>query len=362
MNALLDEARDRPVWEVLSRLEKLTKTGDRKWKGLCPAHDDHIPSLEVTEWKNGSVRLKCWAECEDLAPWKALGLDHRDFTKMGGKGRGKGRVLATYDYRGEDGELLYQVLRRGDHSFPVRRPDGTDRWIHNRDGVRRVPYRLPELREADEKAWVLVPEGEKDTDNLRKLGLTATCNLGGAGKWTNDDSEHLRGRRVVILPDNDDPGRKHAEKIARSLKDVAREIRVLKLPNLSNKGDASDWIESGGNKEELLRLVDETSPYRHDGRLVCTRVSEIEPEDVEWLWPGRIPLRKLSLVAGMMGVGKSFLIVDLAARVSRGRAWPDAREKPADQGSVLLLNAEDDPADTLRPRLESASADLDCFS
>ena len=88
------------------------------------------------------------------------------------------------------------------------------------------------------------------------------------------------------------------------------------------------------------------------------RLSDVEPEPVRWLWPGRIAAGKLTLIAGDPGLGKSFLTLDLAARVSTGAGWPDAPKSRFDPGDVVLLSAEDDVADTIRPRLDAAGADV----
>lgn len=93
-------------------------------------------------------------------------------------------------------------------------------------------------------------------------------------------------------------------------------------------------------------------------RLVVTRASEIEPEAVQWLWPGRFPLGKTVLIAGLGGVGKSLLWCKIVAVVTQGGAWPQG-EGRAVQGSVVAMAAEDDAADTLIPRLMAAGADLD---
>jgi KaiC/GvpD/RAD55 family RecA-like ATPase len=92
-------------------------------------------------------------------------------------------------------------------------------------------------------------------------------------------------------------------------------------------------------------------------KLILTAASDIHPEEVRWMWPGRIALGKLTLLAGDPGCGKSFLTLDIAARVSTGRGWPDgsAACEPAD---VIVFSSEDGPADTIRPRLEAAGADL----
>lgn len=90
---------------------------------------------------------------------------------------------------------------------------------------------------------------------------------------------------------------------------------------------------------------------------VLVRVCDVHPELLRWLWPGRIPLGKLTLLAGDPGLGKSFVTLDLAARVSSGTTWPDLPLLPNRPGSVVLLSAEDDLADTIRPRLDAANAD-----
>jgi hypothetical protein len=108
---------------------------------------------------------------------------------------------------------------------------------------------------------VIVAEGEKDVDNLMNIGVVATCNSGGAGKWTTAHAKYLRGRHVIILPDNDEAGRKHAQQVAQTLYGLAKSVRVVALPNLPEKGDVSDWLIAGGTKEELLRLAKATSMW-----------------------------------------------------------------------------------------------------
>jgi DNA primase len=97
---------------------------------------------------------------------------------------------------------------------------------------------------------------------LVKAGLVATCNVCGAGKWKDEYFETLRGRRVVILPDNDTPGRKHAEEVAASLtRHGAAEVKVLALPGLPDKGDVSDWLNTGHGAAELLALAESAAAW-----------------------------------------------------------------------------------------------------
>lgn len=170
-----------------------------------------------------------------------------------------GRIVGTYDYTDAAGDLLYQTVRFAPKGFCQRRPDGRDGWVWKNalEGVARVPYRLPELLTAPTRT-VFIVEGEKDADRLASLGLLATCNACGADKWTDALSEHLRGRgRVVVLGDNDVAGRRHVERVARSLTTVAGvpDVRVVELPGLSEGGDISDWFDAGHDSEELKRLV-----------------------------------------------------------------------------------------------------------
>jgi hypothetical protein len=206
--------------------------------------------------------------------------------------RRHGNIVAIYDYYDEKGVLLFQVVREEPKAFYQRRPRRStddlaalrqhgiradDEWVWSLHAlkpsdtpcpkstcgrlhrevlaVRRVLFRLPELLAADPKLVVYVCEGEKDADALAALGLVATTNPGGAKKWRSEYSEALRGRHVVLPPDNDDDGRKHVDKVAAALGGVAERVQVLALPGLPEHGDVSDWIAAGGTCAKLEALV-----------------------------------------------------------------------------------------------------------
>ena len=99
-------------------------------------------------------------------------------------------------------------------------------------------------------------------------------------------------------------------------------------------------------------------PKQHASGINYRRMSSIEAKPIRWLWPGRLARGKVSMIAGHPGLGKSQIMGSLAAIVSTGGMWPVDRTK-AEQGSVIFLSAEDEPSDTIRPRLEAAGADLD---
>lgn len=181
--------------------------------------------------------------------YKLLGIDSRE-------------IVATYDYCDEAGCLRYQVVRFEPKDFRQRRPDGKGGWIWDLRGVERLLYRLPELVTADSAQPVYLVEGEKDTDALRELGLTATCNPMGAGKWQDRFAGPLRGRHIIIIPDHDEPGREHAQTVAASVGPVAASVKVLELPGLPPGGDVSDWLAAGGTVEELKRLANAAPLWR----------------------------------------------------------------------------------------------------
>lgn len=259
------------VTDILQRLENVRNTG-AEHKAKCPAHRDSSPSLSVREGTDGRVLLYCHAGCTTEAVVEALGLRMTDLmpeTKETSS-QSASQMVATYDYRDESGTLLYQAVRKVPKAFVQRRPDGRGGWIWNLGDVRRVPYRLPELISAVRSlpaARVFKVEGEKDADRLWSLGIPATCNAGGAGKWGRQETEALMalpGRPTfVIIPDNDLAGVKDAAEVRYQLEANGLPVMELKLPSLPVKGDVSDWLDQGHDAQELLRLcgvADQSGP------------------------------------------------------------------------------------------------------
>jgi hypothetical protein len=339
----------------------------------CPAHDDHAPSLSISE-RGGKLLVRCHAGCEQEAV--LAGLRERGLWPGAGESGpsvGKIRitrtlpaqepapephnepsrpvqVVARYEYRDEHRERLYQSLRMEPKTFRQRRPDGAGGWIWNLDGVRLVPYRLPELLEADPARTVYVVEGEKDADRLASIGLVATTNAMGAGKWRDEYAEHFRGRHVVILPDNDQVGRDHAEAVCRSLLGIAASVRVVELPDVPEKGDVSDWLDAGGHRPRLEELVAGTEPRAKPERTVQTLGELLRSETVREtmhvdgvLWADRV-----TWAFGHPGTGKTLFWVWLLLHVAAGRTFCNRETR---QGSVLLIE-EDSPFSVLRNYLE----------
>jgi putative DNA primase/helicase len=229
-------------------------------------------------------------------------------------------------------------------------------------------YNIKNVRKAvDDGTPIFIVEGEPKVDALFKWGYTATCNEGGAGKWTMGHADEVRGQKsdIIILPDNDQAGRDHADDIGRSLINAAQSCRLLELPGLPEHGDIIDWIKAGGTKEQLEQLVAsatrEWKPYgppRKSTKEFETEVaSDIEMEAVSWFWEKRIARRKVNVLFGPPETGKSNLGLYLVAKSTRGGEWPVDGYAP--KGKWIVLSAEDDWADTIVPRLVANGADLD---
>lgn len=302
--------------QILEKL-KLVKGPNSSgfYQALCPYHDDHRQSLSLNEV--GFVCFACGVKgnLQKLAIKLGIPIDQHER-----------KILATYDYLDETGKLLYQVVRCSPKNFLQRRPDPSGNgWIWNLQGVDPVPYRLPELLNAPLDSWIFIPEGEKDCDNLAKLGFVATTNSGGAGKWKKEFSKYFQGRKVCILPDNDGPGMRHAEEVALSLQGTASIIKILYLPNLPEKGDISDWLEKGGTRGQLLKLTEDALPWNppkgkpgNEPKIFSAKdlqAEEIKP--ITWIIPGLLP-DGITVFAGRGKIGKSWLALGLGIAVATG--------------------------------------------
>ncbi len=176
---------------------------------------------------------------------------------IGNNGNGNGhsktsaskKIVAIYDYRDESGACS----TRPSATSPKTSVSGCPRWkVAGRGAPRACPGSLPLAGVAGRRPGrdgLRCGRG-RDADRLAKLGLVSTTNVGGAGKWKPKYNQHLAGRPVAILPDNDEAGQHHGEK-GIALKAVAASVKVVVLPGLPEKGDVSDWLDAGGTVEEL---------------------------------------------------------------------------------------------------------------
>lgn len=247
--------------EFLSHVPDARPSG-HEFKARCPAHPDDSPSLYIREGDDGRILIKCHAGCAAGAIVAAMGLHLADLMPPGVKERpaAPSRIEATYSYHDEAGALLFQNVRFQPKRFRQRRPGEHVRWVWNVSGVRRVPYRLPDLIRFVRGGCpaIFIVEGEKDADNLWRAGLPATTNAAGAGKWGPPETKALAALpgpvSFIILPDNDLAGARHAAEVRFHLRQSGLEAHIVELPGLPPGGDISDWLSAGHTPADLLRL------------------------------------------------------------------------------------------------------------
>jgi hypothetical protein len=329
-------------------------------KGVYYDHENNQGGgpLDLIRFRTGITdAASCYQWAEREGYWrKPNGRDHR---------RSRSREVAYYDYVDEAGAMRFQVVRFEPKTFKQRRPNGYGGWLWNVDGVTPLPYRLPELLEAIGNAHIVcVPEGEKDVDRLRSLGVPATCNAGGANKWQDALTTHFADADVVVIADNDAPGRKHAHDVAAKLQGVAKRVRVLELvkqwPQCPHKGDISDWIEqTNATAEQLYALIeqlpdwdasqadgeeeaqaDDAQPFGQTSvpRFVLKRLDQLVINTApNYLIKGLLPRVGLGVIWGWYKSGKSFSVLDMALCIAHGRDYHGRRTK---SGPVVYIALE----------------------
>jgi RecA-family ATPase/5S rRNA maturation endonuclease (ribonuclease M5) len=287
----------------------------------------------------------------------------------------RGRLTERYEYVDRAGKLVYVVERFEEpKGFRQCRPDGRGGWLYQGvfDGIARVPFRWPELA-ADMAAYpdapIFLTEGEKDCDNVRNLGLTATTCAGSI--WPDEVASLFAGRDVIVLEDNDQKGRQVSADVASLMHKAGARVRVARFTDLPEKGDVSDWIELGARKHNAEALIervrglplwegteapqeqhvdkadkpkDSTDEKPQAAKLpplpwLNMAASDHEPRpEREWAIPDRVPLKQAGLFSGEGGTGKS--IIELMKNVAHvlGKDWLGSMPEI---GPAIYIGAED---------------------
>lgn len=321
---------------------------------------------------------------------------------------GKREMVATYDYPDRDGNLLYQVcrfqIRMPDRSFALtkdgtgtwktflqRRPSGLGdgSWVwglsagdfmrpgpgkdwsaydHDKfqswpngetrrfpNGVEHTIFNHPQVEIAiAEGRTIILAEGEKDAQTADKQGFCGTTNSSGSKHWTDAHAACFRDADVVICLDNDAAGDR-ADKLAQSMKGIARRIRVLNfadhVPGFDHKGDITDWVEKfGGNGEQLQAILDELPTYRQKpprstfGAQTSGAIAK-KPVVYDWLVKHLIERNGIMILAGESMAGKTFLVMDMGMKIARGLDYAGHKVR---QGAVIHMAVEDGKGTELR--------------
>ena len=376
-------------------LERLTSVqGNGEAKALCPFHDDKTPSLSVN-FKTGEyfchacqakgdaftfVQERYSLDFPQSVNWLAsfAGVSAQDAPPKPARKElpeapATGFPSRLFTYFNPDGSQAFQVGRwEKEGCRKAIRPghvDETGTFRQGMKGAKPVPYNLPGVLKS---SFVVIVEGENKAEALQQLGICGTCNQGGAGKWKAEYGEHFKDKGVVILPDNDDPGREHAEKVATALFGVAAYVKVVDLPGLPLAGDIVDWLEAPGNdKERLQALMNDAPEWKlQDAEPEESRPLQVDLSDFSGLYyltnypPAYEYLFKPTFVRGEVGaivgppsVGKGMMSVQIATQLAAGLPiftdlW--GVEAPT---RVLYLSAEDSKT-TVHRRVHHAMLQL----
>jgi len=369
---------------------------------MCPAHDDHRASLSLAE-DSGRILIRCFAGCGTETIVAKLGLKWKDLfdSKLNGPSgstlggsfgsgvkkasnaayapRQLSRIHCVYPYVDEHGLLQYENVRFYPKDFRARRFDAGGQPIWNLEGVRRVPYRLPELIEAVKAGQdIFLCEGEKDADALRELGFAASS----FKNWSVEFNRFVEGCHVVIVQDHDLPGVTQGCEAARLVLRSAASVKVLDMwdttpsarrghPSSNHEGslpekhgsDISDYInrcvevegmDADAIKERLCLAIDQVENWKDT---IAAKPDEyfVVQSGNEWMSQSksqRIPEKlfgefwfenEVCILFADTNVGKSILAVQIADGISRGgmqKSEPPALAGGENAGNVQRPDSE----------------------
>ena len=328
------------------RVQRITRR-DNQIVAQCPAHQDSNPSLTVSRGDRQNIVLHCFAGCTPQSVLDALQLRWQDLADEPVTSE-----PVTYLYEDQNGLPLYRVVRTPDKKFWQQRLDlASGEWVNGLGGLDRTLYRLPEVVAGiAERKVIWICEGEKDVDRLRRQGCIATCNSGGAGKFTEQMADLLVGAQFVnIVADNDEPGQAHATRISELLTERSVSHDVW-LP-LEGK-DVSDHLNRGHLLEQLKpwapgQPVDSgTSGSAELAHLVnwAEFWTQTHAEENWVAWP-LIPEGRTIALYAPAKAGKSTVVLAVAVAAATGTAPLKHSTDTYEPQPILYLDYEMTPAD-----------------
>lgn len=293
-----------------------------------------------------------------------MGVDPATPRQSSGGSRALGSRVAEYVYTDEAGEPLYQVVRFEPKDFRQERREG-NRFVPGMQGVRLVPYRLPQVLAAIERhEWVFIVEGEKDVRALEAAGRVATTSPGGAKKWRDDYTQLLarRDARIIVVADDDAEGHKHARQVERALFGKVGVV-LVRRPGRGFK-DVADQLAAGVpvNSETLRKLPE---PVLKNGErigggpgLLSARAMSARPSlgAVQQVVGPLFQRGMRTTIGAQTGDGKTTLSLQAIKALVNGEAFLDGAWRPHRPGKALIIDLEQGE-ETLKRRLREAGLD-----
>lgn len=251
-------------------------------------------------------------------------------------------VTGTFEFQDESGAVLFRTRRFEHPSKPKRyeahRSDGNGGWLSGLKGSRCVLYRLPELLAADRAEVVYLVEGERKADKLATMGFLATSVAFGCKGWRESYADILADRTVIILPDNDDPGREFAKTVQAAIKRAGGSAHLLELPGLPEKGDIMDWTGSADGLRSLAQAA-----LKPRAQLLpmfnLLQWAASEAPQRKWALKGLIPLRQATYLTGAGSAGKSLFSQQLCTCIALGLPFLGIETR---QAVAIYVTCEDD--------------------
>lgn len=234
--------------DILRHFRGIKNVAPNRYECHCPAHDDKHPSMSLYINSGEWVQPKCFTGCSEEAILEAVGLKKSDLYIGSKPYKPKVVLETTYEYKQADGTLSYCKKRMdyedGTKKFQFFLPDGTS----GLKGIPHIPYNLSDVKKTSTVYFV---EGEKCADVVSKQGYVATTlDCGANSKMSEANAKFFEGKTVIILPDNDEPGKKYAQMIKKYIPWAV----IKELPGLPSKGDIYDWLEQGHTMDEINKL------------------------------------------------------------------------------------------------------------
>jgi RecA-family ATPase len=325
------------------------RQSDGSYNVLCPAHNDGRPSCNIADGEKGLL-LHCYAGCE----YKEIRAGFTREGKMEERSEyvPEERIKAfspewvnprIHIYRDAAGEIKYYIHRMpdpdqdGDKTFRQFRANGSGTFIPGMKDIPRIPYNWHLVHD---QPTLFIVEGEQAADAMLGAGYPATTNPGGSAQWQPELTPYFAGKRCIIIPDNDEPGAKHAVKVAEALQGVATYTIISPLcQGMRDKADIVDWMQQ--HPQDINRIYDLTlageATSTTSGRQY-RNLSQMKYElEANWTIRDLFPGEGMGAIYGQPGSGKTFWTLDAALSIACGRGYKNQQTK---HGGVIYFALE----------------------